>query len=170
VIESCDLEIYLIMIAAGEKYTILRTQPAHIMCLPPLDIGHAFDLLKITGGDAANIRVGHIKALLALVGTFFQYPAFLNGNLFAHIFGCAGIIFAVIRRLKYGFKIHKLTPLKKKSAVTKKTLPFDVTDFEKAVLKTLGAERPPSRSVRIHLGMKLCDLLLLFCDAVINLS
>jgi hypothetical protein len=110
----CDLEIYIFMIATGEKYTTLCVQPAHIMCLPPLDIGHAFDLLQITRGDAANIRVGHIKALLALVGTFFQYPAFLNGNLFAHKFGCAGIIFAVIRRLKYGFKIHKLTPLRKK--------------------------------------------------------
>jgi hypothetical protein len=54
--------------------------------------------------------------------------------------------------------------------VTKKTLPFEVTNFEKSVLKTLGAEQPSSRSGLIHVGIKLGDLLLLFCDTVIKLS
>ena len=58
---------------------------------------------------------------------------------------------------------------RKKSVATRKTLPFDVTEFEKSYLKILGAGQPFALRALIHEDLTLYDPLLLFYDTMVNL-
>jgi hypothetical protein len=102
--------------------------------LLPTRIGYGFYFLQIRDWDSADdFGVGCIVALLAFVGTVVDDPTLLNGKFFAYKISCFGIIFCLIGRAEYGFKIHNLSP-EKLSRVAND--PAKMCEYGLAILRT----------------------------------